>query len=179
MRQKRQIIRTCALQKGIKDVNTFVFWYSTANVTTVRWNNVKTAPKPSKSKSDCTKNLEKQGQESTPTNKCGKERINRSQDPVQEPNELTRKLDGNGTFLLPHPARLRHGGNHQTNGGRHGLGMNIELFFITIARCFSHRQWQFPLYATGGVNTTPIPRPFVTSAHVNFSLVAQVCVCVS
>ena len=129
IRQKRQIIHTCALQKGTKDVNTFVFWYSTANVTTVRWNNVKTTPKPSKSKSDCTKNLEKQGQESTPTNKCGKERINRSQDPVQEPNELTRKLDASGIFLQPHPARLRRGGNHQTNGGRHGLGMNIELFF--------------------------------------------------
>ena len=26
--------------------------------------------------------------------------------------------DGHGILLQPHPARLRRGGNHQTNGGR-------------------------------------------------------------
>ena len=36
-----------------------------------------------------------------PANKYGKERINRSQDPVKEPNELTRKPDGNGILLPP------------------------------------------------------------------------------
>ena len=41
---------------------------------------------------------------------------------------MTRKLDGDGIFLLPHQARLRHGGNHQTNGGRHRTGMKSELF---------------------------------------------------
>ena len=56
------------------------------------------------------------GQKSIPANKYGKERINRSQDSVKEPNQWTPKLDGGGIFLLPH---LRHGGNHQTNGGRH------------------------------------------------------------
>ena len=80
---------------------------------------MKTTPKPSESKSDCAKSLEKEGQKSIPANMFGKERINCSQDPVKEPNELTRKPDENGIFLLPHQVHLRHGGNQQTNGGRH------------------------------------------------------------
>ena len=71
-----------------------------------------------------------EGQKSIPANKYGKERINRSQESAKEPNELTRKLDGDGILLLPHQARLRHGGNHQTNGGRHRVGMNSELFIF-------------------------------------------------
>ena len=70
-----------------------------------------------------------------PANKYGKERINRSRDSVKEPNELTRKLDGNGILLLPHQAHLRHGGNHQSNCGRHR---------VAIARCFAYKQWRFP-----------------------------------
>ena len=65
-----------------------------------------------------------------PANKYGKERINRSRDSVKEPNELTRKLDGNGILLLPHQAHLRHGGNHQSNCGRHRVGINRELFYF-------------------------------------------------
>ena len=65
-------------------------------------------------KSACGDNLEKQGQKSIPANKHGKEQINRSQDPVKEPTELTRRPDGNGILLPPHQAHLRHGGNHQT-----------------------------------------------------------------
>ena len=68
--------------------------------------------------------LEKEGQKSIPANKYGKERINLSQDLVKEPNELTPKMDGDGILLLPHQACLRHGGNHQTNGGRHQVWMN-------------------------------------------------------
>ena len=63
-----------------------------------------------------------------PANKYGKERINRSQDPVKDPNELTPKPDGNVILLQRHPARLRRGGNHLTNGGMHQLGMNSEWF---------------------------------------------------
>ena len=44
-----------------------------------------------------------------------------------EPNELTPKLDGDGILLLPHQARLRHGGNHQTTGGRHRVGINSDF----------------------------------------------------
>ena len=51
-----------------------------------------------------------------------------SQDPVKEPNELTRKEDGNGILLQTHQARLRHGGNQQINGGRHRAGVNSEFF---------------------------------------------------
>ena len=61
-----------------------------------RW---KTTPRPSRLKIVCTENLEEQYQEYIPANKYGKERINRSQDSVKESNELTRKLDGNGSFL--------------------------------------------------------------------------------
>ena len=37
-----------------------------------------------------------------PAYNYGKERINRSQDPLKEPNELTRKLNGYGIRLTPH-----------------------------------------------------------------------------
>ena len=47
---------------------------------------------------------------------------------MKEPNELTRKLDGNGILPLSHQAHLRHGGNHQKNGGRHRVGMNSDFF---------------------------------------------------
>ena len=57
-----------------------------------------------------------------------KSEANRSQDSVKEPNELTRTLHGDGILLLPHQPRLRHGGNHQTNGGRHRVGMNNSVF---------------------------------------------------
>ena len=35
-RFQKKIIHTCALQKGIKDVKTVGYWYSTSKVTTVR-----------------------------------------------------------------------------------------------------------------------------------------------
>ena len=54
---------------------------------------------------------------------------NGSQDSVKEPNELTRKLDGDGILLLPHQARLRRGGNHLKKGGRHRVGTNSDFFF--------------------------------------------------
>ena len=54
---------------------------------------------------------------------------NGSQDSVKELNELTRKLDGDGILLLPHQARLRRGGNHLKNGGRHRVGTNSDFFF--------------------------------------------------
>ena len=40
-------------------------------------------------------------------------------DSVNEPNELTRKLGGDGILLPLHQVHLRHGGNHQKNGGLH------------------------------------------------------------
>ena len=89
---------------------------------------------------DCTKNLKEQDQKSIPANKYGRERINCSQDTVKEPNELTRKPDGNGILLLPHQAHLRHG-NHQINGGRHRAGMNFFLNKFQVAKCFACRQW--------------------------------------
>ena len=49
---QKKIIHTCAPQKSIKDVKIVGYWYSTAKVQTVRWNNVKTTPMPSESKSD-------------------------------------------------------------------------------------------------------------------------------
>ena len=69
-----------------------------------------------------------EGQKSIPANKYGKERLNRSQESAKEPNELTRKLDGDGIPLLFHHARLGHGGNHQTHVGGHRVGTNSEFF---------------------------------------------------
>ena len=60
-------------------------------------------------------------------NKYGKDRINRSQDPVKERSELTRKQDGYGTLLPLHQVLHRHSGNQQINGGRHRAGMNIDF----------------------------------------------------
>ena len=71
---------------------------------------------------------------------------------------------------LPHQAHLRHGGNHQINGGRHRVGMNSELFIFKNTNCkmFHLQAMAVPLEATGGVNSTPNLRTFRTSAHVNF-----------
>ena len=80
---------------------------------------------------------------SIPANWHGNERINLSQDSVKEPNELTRKMDGDGILLLPHQARLRHDANQQTNGCWHRVGMNsVYIFSIPIARCCAYRQWR-------------------------------------
>ena len=84
---------------------------------------------------------------STPANKYGKERINCSQDPAKEQNESTRKL---GILLQPRPTRLHRGCNHQTNGGRHRVGMNSGfLFLIPLVGCFAYRQWRFPCKRRG------------------------------
>ena len=123
---QKKIIHTCAPQKSIKDVKTDGDWYSTAKI------------KRSDATTWCLRRNHQnlwaivrrvwRRTKSIPANKYGKERINRSQDSVKEPNELTRKLDGDGILLLPHQARLRHGGNHQTNGGRHRVVMNSLKF---------------------------------------------------
>ena len=99
---QKKIIYMCAPQKSVTGVKIVL----NSQGRTARWNNVKTTPKPSESKSDCTKSLEKEGQKSIPANKYGKEGINRSQDSVKEPNELTRKLDGDGIVLLLHQAHM-------------------------------------------------------------------------
>ena len=53
------------IEKSIKDVKTVGYWYSTAKVKTVRWNNVKTSPKPSEWTSDCTESLENPSQQTS------------------------------------------------------------------------------------------------------------------
>ena len=79
-----------------------------------------------------------------PANKYGTERINRSQDPVKEPNELTPKLDGNG-ILLPHQVPHHHGGDQLVNGGRNRAGMNsLKKKSVKLQR-FRYRQWRFPV----------------------------------
>ena len=57
------------------------------------------------------------------------------------------------------------GGNHQTNCGRHGVGMD-SVFFWPNWVVFRWQAMAIPLKATGGVNTTPIPRTRRNSAHV-------------
>ena len=59
------------------------------------------------------------------------------------------------------------GGNHQTNCGRHGVGMD-SVFFWPNWVVFRWQAMAIPLKATGGVNTTPIPRTRRNSAHVIF-----------
>ena len=78
---QKEIVHTCVSQQSIKDVKTVWYWYLTAKVKNGSMK-VKTTPKPSESKIDCTESLEKEGQKSIPANKYGKERINHSQDPV-------------------------------------------------------------------------------------------------
>ena len=60
-------------------------------------------------------------------NKFDNDHVNPSPATVKELNEATRKPDGNGILLQPHQARLRRGGNHPTNGGRHQVGMNSDV----------------------------------------------------
>ena len=165
---QKKIIHTCAPQKSIKDVKIVGYWYSTAKVQSVRWNNVKTTPRPSKSKSDCTKSLEKEGQNSIPANRYGKKHINRFWDSVKEPNELTRKLDGDDIPLPLHQVHLRHGGNHEKNGGSIELGWTVIFFDF----CSAYRQWRFSC-------NRRVCNPHTTHAHIphfrtrEFSRVAQ------
>ena len=46
---------------------------------------------------------------------------------MKELKGSTPKLDGYDTLLQPHQANLRRGGNHLKNGGRHGVGMDIDF----------------------------------------------------
>ena len=62
-----------------------------------------------------------------PANKYDRQRTNRSQDLVKEPNELIPKLDGNG-ILQPCEA-LHRGGDELITGGRHQTGTNSDFFF--------------------------------------------------
>ena len=66
-----------------------------------------------------------------PANKYDRQRTNRSQDPVKEPNELIPKLDGNG-ILQPCKA-LHRGGDELITGSRHQTGTNSDFFkyFLT------------------------------------------------
>ena len=78
---------------------------------------MKTTAKPSKSKSDYTKSLEKVTQDTIPVSKFDNDKVNFSPGTVKDLKESTRKLDGNGILLQPHQARLLRGGNHLKNGG--------------------------------------------------------------
>ena len=83
---------------------------------------------------------------------------------------MTRKLDGNGIHLQPHPARLCRG-NHQTNGGRHRAGMN-SVFYLnpnwqatgvnttkTTHTSHSGQSWLFPPCLTSSAHSTSTPNP--------------------
>ena len=121
-----------------------------------------------KSKSDCTKSLVKVTQDSIPVNKFDNDQVNHSLGKEKELNESTPRLDGNGILLQPQQARLRRGGNHQTSGGMHGVGMNSDFSFNPSVKVFRLQAMAIPLQATGVVNTTPIPGTRPTSAHVIF-----------
>ena len=65
-----------------------------------------------------------------PANKYDRQRTNRSQDPVKEPNELIPKLDGNG--ILQPPQALHRGGDQLITGGRNQPGTNSAFLKITL-----------------------------------------------
>ena len=87
---------------------------------------------------------------------------------------MIRKPDGNGILLQPHQARLRRGGNHQTNGGRRRVGINSDLFSQLQGVSLTGNGDSF--VSDGCVNTTPIPRARRTSAHVIFLACFKTCV---
>ena len=122
------IHHTCAPQMNTKDLKPVRYCNWIATVRTTPWNNTKTTPTPSRLKIVCSENLEEQTQKYIPANKYGQERINRSQDPVKEPNQLIRKPDGNGILLPPHQVHLRHGGNQQIDGGKHRTDGGCEHY---------------------------------------------------
>ena len=88
--------------------------------------------------------LAKVTQGSIPVSKFDSE-VNHSPSTVKELNESTPKLDGNGILLQHHQARLRRGGNHQTNGDKHGVGMNKGFSFIPSVKVFRLRAMANPL----------------------------------
>ena len=110
---------------------------------------MKTTAKPSKSKSDYTKSLEKVTQDTIPVSKFDNDQVNLSLGTVKDLNESTRKLDGNGILLQPHQARLLRGGNHLKNGGRHQVGMNVDFSFNPSVKVFRLQAMAIPLKATG------------------------------
>ena len=98
---------------------------------------------------------------STPANKYGKERINRSQDPAKEQNESTRKLVSfyslvQLVFIVVAITRQASSWDEQC------------FFFSPTCRVFRLQAVAILLQATWSVNTTPIPRTRRTSAHVIF-----------
>ena len=69
--------------------------------------------------------------------KFDNDQVNHSLNTTKELKELTPKL--------AHQAHLRRGGNHQTNGGRHGVGMNSDFSFNPIVKFFRLQAMSIPL----------------------------------
>ena len=165
---QKKIIHTCAPQKSIKYVKIVGYWYSTAKVQTVRGNNVKTTPKPSESKSDCTKSLEKEGQKSIPSNQV-RQRANRR---FLRFSEGAERVDPKTGWRWYRPTTSSSSSSSWWQSAekwwQHRVGMNSELFDF----CFACRQWRFRCNRRG-VNPTPHLRTFRTSATREFSRVAQ------
>ena len=68
-------------------------------------------------------------QTSTSVNKYDNEQISRSLGSAKDLNVLTQRLAGSGTHRIHQQVHLHRGGNHHTDGGRHGFRMNSEFFF--------------------------------------------------
>ena len=118
----------------------------TARVPMVRWNYTKTTPKPPELKHVFTENLEAHMNGCIPANKYDRERTNRSQDPVKEPNELSPQTGWTWCILQP-PQALHRGGDQLITGGRDQTGTNGDFFLkkkkFLPARGFVCRQCRF------------------------------------
>ena len=133
---QKKTIRIWLQHKSRKDMKMDGYRYSTAKGETVRWTNM-----------NYKKKLKDRGRRSTPVNKFDNEQISRSLGTAKDLNELTQRLAGSGTLRIHHQAHLHRGGDHQTNGGMHGVGLNSDFFIFSkapSARCFAYRQWRFP-----------------------------------
>ena len=61
----------------------------------------------------------------------------------------TMKQDGNGTLLQLRQAHLRRGGNHLTNGVRHGVRMNSDFSFYPSVKVFRIQAMAIHLVSDG------------------------------
>ena len=145
MRLRPKITPKSLQRQSASDVKMLGCLCSTFQVRTARWTNVKTTTKPSKSKSEFSKRLAKVTQDSNPVSKFDNDQVNHSLNTMKELKELSPELDEDGIFLQPHQAHLRRGGNHQTNGGRHGVGMNSDSSFNPIVKVFRSQAMSIPL----------------------------------
>ena len=119
MRSRPKITPVSLQRQSATDVKMLRCLYSTVQVRTARWTNVKTTTKPSKSKSHHTKRLAKVTQDSIPVNNFDNDQVNHSLGTMKELREC----------------RLQN--------WMEMVSLTVIFLSIPVSRCFAYRQWRY------------------------------------